>query len=659
MAVLEYNSSDIDFLIERFGSLTDKQEYELPTEFAERVRYLSGDLTPFPGKFSWERFPYFKKIVDCFAPDSPIQEVALMKGNQLGGTTAVIETIILYNIMSNPNPQAYVTADAGLMKTSVQTKIEKMIDNAGARDLIFSQNKKQKGSRDTGDTAIAKEYLGGFLHSFGGRSPARFRGMSYKVIMADEVDAFPDSIKNEGTVVDLVRNRTDAYSSKRKIFWGSTPLVKQTSKILKLYEAGDQQKYFVPCKHCGKKQELIWHGKNEDGSVYGIVWENDDDFNPILKTVAYKCKFCGGLMKNYDKASIIKKGEWVATSKSNNPYIMSFHLSPIYNPPGMYSWEDMVRQWADCWDIKNNRVKDLEKYRTFRNTKQGLPFEERGKQIRYERAVMFRRAGFVRGKVPNDIAVRDSGSPILIVCCSVDVQKRNLFVDVKGYSQGGVSWTLDFFSIDGDTEDFNGPWDQLDSYLENTRFIDNDGKAYRVLITLVDSGRYTDYVYAFCGRYSAGVYPCKGAEYIKTGETYKLFDKKTCERIGLPLAYHINTTKMKDRISNSMSESMWIDGQYQPDWYPNFPDDFRDDYFKQFEAEHKVNIIDKLTNKYVKTIWKQRSGAANHAFDTYGYNMAALEIFADAYCREVLGLAGLNWASFWQVAKSEIFIEPE
>ena len=300
MQSIEYEISDVDFLIERFAALTEKQVYELPSEFAERVRYLSADLTPFPGRFSWERFPYFKKIVDCFAPDNPVQEVVLMKGNQLGGTTAVIETVILYNIMSNPNPQAYVTADAGLMKTSVQTKIEKMIDNAGARDLIFSQNRKQKGSRDTGDTAISKEYPGGYLHCFGGRSPARFRGMSYRIVMADEVDAFPDSIKNEGTVVDLVRNRTDAYSAKRKIFWGSTPLVKQTSKIERLYDAGDRQKYFVPCKHCGKMQELVWHGENDDGSRYGIVWENDADYNPLLETVAYKCKFCGRLMKNYD-----------------------------------------------------------------------------------------------------------------------------------------------------------------------------------------------------------------------------------------------------------------------------------------------------------------------------------------------------------------------
>jgi len=447
---------DIDFLLEKIGGLTDSLHHESPSEFIERVRYIPKDLTPFPGKFSFEKFPYFREMVDCFSPESPIQEVALMKGNQMGATTAVLETILLYNIMCAPKAQMYVTADAGLMKTSVQVKIERMIDEAGARDLIFSQARKKKGSRNSGDTTSAKEYPGGYLHSYGGRSPARFRGLSYPCALADEVDAFPDSIPKEGTVVKLVRNRTNAYTgSKRKIFWGSTPLVKQTSKIEGLYLAGDQRKFFVPCKHCGTMQELIWHGKNESGYVWGITWENSENFEPRQETVAYRCSNpgCGKTMKNYDKAVIIPKGEWRPTAKPANPSKRSYHITPIYNPPGMYSWEDMVLEWAECWDLKNNRMRDKENYRLFRNTKQGLTFEELGtRQIEYSRAILFRRTGFIivndesaliaRG-VPNDIAVRDKGSPILIVIASVDVQENCLFVDVKGYSYGGVTWTLE------------------------------------------------------------------------------------------------------------------------------------------------------------------------------------------------------------------------
>jgi phage terminase large subunit GpA-like protein len=647
---------NIDFLIDQFSKLTESLHAELPSEFAERVRFLTADVTPFPGRFSYERFPYFRKIVNCFSPTDPIKEVVLMKGNSMGATTAVLETLILYDIMSAPKAQMYVTADAGLMKTSVHVKIERMIDDAGARQLIFSQSRKKSGSKNTGDTAIEKQYPGGFLHCYGSRSPARFRGIPYPSAKADEVDAFPDHIKNEGTVVDLVRNRTNAYSKRRKIFWCSTPLVEQTSKINQLYLDGDQEKYFVPCKHCGTMQELVWHGVSESGEIYGVVWENDDQFNPILETVGYKCPHCGGIMKNYDKAVIIPKGEWRPTAKSKNPLIKSFHISPLYNPPGMYSWEEYVEQWAACWDIEHNRIRDKEKYRLFRNTKQGLPFRETGVQIRREQVIQFRRFGFARGKVPNRMALKDSGSVVLIVVASVDVQKNCLFVDIKGYSGKGATWTLDFFAIEGDTATFEGPWNALEEYIETKRFVGDDGKVYRIAITLVDSGWNTEYVYAFAARYPSGIYACKGIDYIRAGETYKLFDKGTLDRIGLPLAYHVNTTKMKDRISNAMSIYTWNENELQPAWYCNFPEDFRDDYFAMFEAEERIDEYDQY-NRYKRTIWKLRHGAANHGFDTYGYNIAALEIFADAYCREVLALPSLDWTIFWEEIKSGEFIE--
>jgi phage terminase large subunit GpA-like protein len=654
---IEVPECDIDFLVEQFQKLTQAHEYELPSKFAERVRYISSDLTPFPGKFSYSRTPYFRKIVDLFSPLDPTQEVVLCKGNQMGSTTDVLETIMLYNIMANPQSQMFVTADTGLMKTSVQTKIEKMIDGAGARGLIFSQNKKARRSRESGDTAISKEYPGGFLHCYGGKSPTRFRGMSYRVALASEIDTFPENLKNEGSVLDLIKNRTDAYagSGKLKILEESTPLVEQTSLIWRRFLAGDQQKYYVPCPRCGYMQELVWHGITETGIVYGIVFEHDDKFAPILESVAYKCPACGKTMKNYEKASIMESGEWRPTEKSSDPFLHSFHISPLYNPPGMFSWEKMATLWAECWDIEHNRVKDKEKYRVFRNTKQGLPFKETGEQIRYEKAMLHRRYGFIRGKIPNDLAEQDSGSSMLIIIASVDVQKRNLFVDIKGYSTGGATWTIDFFSIEGDTEDFGGPWDTLGAYFENTTFTGTDGKHYRIAIMLVDSGKYTDYVYAFCGRYSSGVYACKGADYIKAGETYKLFDKQTLQRIGLPLAYHINTTKLKDRISRSLNSLQWDEGTKQPSWYSNFPDDFHDDYFRMFEAENKVDEYDRKTNKYLRTIWKQKPGVDNHAFDTYVYNLAALEIFADDICRGELGLAGLDWLSFWEYAKASAF----
>jgi hypothetical protein len=91
-----------------------------------------------------------------------------------------------------------------------------------------------------------------------------------------------------------------------------------------------------------------------------------------------------------------------------------------------YSWDDMVKQWAQCWDIEHDRLRDKEKYRVFRNTKQGKTFEDFRTQVKFERVIQFRRPGFARGHVPNDLAVQDSGSPVLFVVASVDVQKKSI-----------------------------------------------------------------------------------------------------------------------------------------------------------------------------------------------------------------------------------------
>jgi phage terminase large subunit GpA-like protein len=396
---------DFTFFIAGLNGLTHELSYESPSDFVERIRYLPKEVTPFPGKFSFDKFPYFRKPLDCLDPNNPTVEVAFMKAVQAGVTQGILESAILYNIACDPHVQLYVTSDAELAKKTMQTRIDPMIDYSNIRKLIHSQSRKSRGSKNTGDTVLEKEYPGGHLHAYGGRSPRRFRGLSYPRIWADEVDSFPAEMGKEGSAISLVRNRASAYSgNKKKILWISTPIIKQTSQIERLYEAGDQEKFFVPCKHCGTMQELVWHGEDkETGYIWGIVWENDETHKPITEdikkgiqtTVAYKCRNpeCGKLMKNYDKAVIIPKGEWVATAEPKNSDIKSFHISALYNPPGMYSWDDMVREWAECWDIEKNRLKDKIKYQAFRNSRQGLTFEDSGVQVDYERARQYKRSG--------------------------------------------------------------------------------------------------------------------------------------------------------------------------------------------------------------------------------------------------------------------------
>ena len=648
-------TSDIDFLIEKIDNIVDERLYIIPTEYIESVRYLPKGLSPKPGFFEFDYTPYLIEIFNHSSPESLVEEIVVMKSAQIGYTVGILENLVLYYIGCNPKQMQFVTADNALAEETVKTRIDPMIDHAGLRDKIFAQSKR-KGSRATGDTTLLKEYPGGFVKFGGAKNPDSFRGRTYQVTAEDEIDTYQD-IKKEGSILSLIKNRSNAFSLTRKIFYGSTPLIKQTSKIYELYMQGDQRNYFIPCPICGEMQVLKWHGVNKDGQKYGIVFDITPDGLPDYDTVGYKCPHCQGVFKDYDKAKFLRKevAEWRPTATPKKPRLKSYWINALYSPPGMYPWERLVEDWADCWDLKLDKIKDIEKYREFRNTKQGLPFEEKGESISYDKAVIHRRQ-YAKGEIDNLQAIRDTGSPILFLLCSVDDQKNNLFVDVKGYTSGGRTYTIDFFSLDGVTEDRNSKsWKELDKLLTDKIYLANDGKKYKIIATFIDSGKYTTYVYDFCSKFSLGVYPIKGERSLPGNVNIKMLSKEVLTKARCNAGYRINITTFKDAIAYRMQRLEWATDKHQPEWYPNFPENLRDDYFKQFEAESKIDVKDPRTGKYLYSYWKQVGQRDNHAFDTYVYNLACLDMLVEVICLQELQLEISSYSEFWKYAETGIF----
>lgn len=647
---------DIDFLIEQINAITDERHYDIPTEYIERVRYLPKGLTPKPGYFDFAYTPYLKEIFDNLSPESPIETTIVMKSAQIGYTVGVLENGILYHIGSNPRTVQFVTADKNLATETVKTRIDPMIDHANLREMIFAQAKR-KGNRATGDTSLLKEYPGGFFSAGGAKNPDMFRGRTYQVSLFDEIDTWDDDVK-EGSKIDLALNRSNAFSATRKIVMGSTPLILQTSKIYSYYMAGDRRNFIVPCPRCGQFQVLRWHGVTDSGKQYGIKFEIENG-KPLYESIHYQCEHCAGKFYDHEKTILLPAGEWQATFESSKKRYRSYWINALYSPPGMYGWDRIVEDWTDCWDLKSDRVKDKEKLRVFYNTKRGLPWEETGDKIKFEAANSKRVFGWRRNQIENDLAIKRGGGRILLLTCAVDVQKNNLFVDIKGWSSRGINYTIDFRSIDGPTEDYNSPvWEELDKIVSDEQWTDGNGRVYRLSNTFIDSGKYTEYVYRFCSRFTSGVYPIKGEDWLPGGILLKNFSKETIEKSGLVsgIGYRLNTTAFKDRTARIINFADWGTDEVQPDWYANFTEELGDDYFRQFETEYKKEIKDKVTNKFKGIRWVQTTaGSANHAFDTFGYSLACLNDIAQATCELELGLEKLDWEEFWNYAETGAF----
>ena len=109
------------------------------SEWAEINRFMTSKVSNITGQFSYDNTPYAKEIANCFSKNSPIREVAIMKGVQLGFTTAIFENVIGYSIAHDPSPMMLVSGDLKLLKDFKTIKIDNLIDNSGLREKIIAE----------------------------------------------------------------------------------------------------------------------------------------------------------------------------------------------------------------------------------------------------------------------------------------------------------------------------------------------------------------------------------------------------------------------------------------------------------------------------------------------------------------------------------------
>jgi phage terminase large subunit GpA-like protein len=602
-----------------------------------------------PGYYRFDVTPYLREIVDCMGAESPVREVSFMKGVQLAYTTGVLENTIGYVIDHVKSaPAMMVTADADLAKLRMESYITPMLQHSELDHLIKSTD--EGNGRKTGKTDKKLEWLGGgFLIPFGAQNANKLRSFSIKYLLNDEIDAWPDRVGKDGDPLKLVRDRTAAFEDSRKILDGSTPTIKGLSKIEKRFLAGDQRYYFVHCLACGTAQTLRWKRTSSNGVVSGITWKTDEETgNLVPGSVRYICKNpdCAHEHTNDDKARLLPDGKWIATATATSPHHQSYHLSALYSPPGMQTWEACVRKWFEAWDVVRDRPRDLEALQVFYNNVLGQPYEVRGEKVRFESVSAHRRSCYAYGEIPNTWAIENTGSPILLLTCSVDVHADALHVAVFGWARDRRAFLIDYITFAGDTEHKGNQetWGRLRDLIETKQYTADDGKRYAIALTLIDSGYRTDTVYSFASDYEGAVYPVKGRESPPKGASDREF-AALVSPMGTG-AWGITVDRYKDRWSAALKHG-WDGQSLQPEGHFNAPRDATDAQLKELTVEVKRQKAQKTTGKIEGFEWHRPSGSANELWDLIVYSNAALDLIAHSWCVEEREMPSVNWIAFW------------
>ena len=647
--------------------LTDSIERMTPVEFNETYRYLPQSVSKISGYISYDLTPYWAEIVNCMDVRSPVREVTVMKGVQLAYTTSGIEAPLFYVAGHLKTlPVMFATADRDLAGERIENNIIPMFQHSG---LDVFQSSDIGNTRKTGKTRNHLQWVGGgYMIPLGANNMSKIRTFSMMYVFMDEIDAedWLGEAKGGGDKIKLFKDRAQAFWESRKIMMGSSPLLVGSSRVEKEFNKGDRRVYKCRCLKCGYPQNLRWSGKNkETGKDYGFAWDYNDEGQVDKMTVRYRCKNCGEPHFEYDKVKLIHKGNahWEPTATPVDPDIRSYHLPAFLAPPSLCPWYKHVLDWHEAMDVEAGRVKDVNALQKFYNNSLGVPFEgSYGGRVDPKLVSGFKRRFYNKGDIVNKRIEEFCDSGIVFLTCTVDVHHDNLAVAIWGWSTGMVSWLVDYFRIyDEAPADQDKPvgcestespvWVKLQTIVEESVWRSDDGKTYRLTMTLIDSGWANATVTAFCSQYASNVYPILGRDRPAKNQTIKEFAEFTTQ-MGT-VGYRVLSDYYKDRLLPVLRREWHPEGGKQPPYTFNAPWDTTDAELKELAAERRKEKVE--PTGLSTFFWYRPPKMANELWDLLVYAHASVEILAKQICIDNFEMENVDWDFFWKLGEDGTF----
>jgi phage terminase large subunit GpA-like protein len=531
-----------------------------------------------PGPWRTSRTPYLREIMDCLSPLSPVRRVVFMKCAQIGGTSCG-QNWIGYVVHRAPAAMLIVEPTVDVAKKLSKQKIQPMFDTVP----VLKGKVKEARSRDSGNTILAKDYLGGMLVLTGANSGVGLRFMSAQYLFLDEVDAYPYDVDGEGPPVAVAEKRALTYA-RHKIYLCSTPVLKQTSVIEPEYEASDQRRYQVPCPVCQHSQILRWSQ---------LKWP---DGKP--EQAQYQCESCLAHIPEHHKTAMLAAGRWVATYPER--LTAGFHLNALYAPYGwVNSWAYLAKEW-----VRIIHKRDRGQQQTFINTHLAETWEDMGEHLNHSEMAGRREA--YAAPCPEGVVV---------LTAAVDVQDNRLECECVGWGVDEESWSIDYQRFNGSPAQPD-VWAQLDTWRQQTWQHEADVPMKIVQLAIDTGGHHAQEAYAFVKpREKERVCATKGSN--QPG--HPLVGRPTKSNFGKVNLFAVGTDTAKDTLFARLQLSSFGPG------YCHFPDlaTYDDEYFAQLASEEKRSKYERGVLQ--GTVYK-KIRARNEALDLKVLNMAALAI---------------------------------
>jgi phage terminase large subunit GpA-like protein len=545
--------------------------------------------------------PYLVEPLNLLGPDSPVNEIAVMKSSQTGFSTMLI-AIVGYLIDRAPCRALLIQPTSDAASDFNRAKLDQAIRVSPAlrRKVALQTSRSSEGS-----TTFSKSFPGGSLTLAIASSAADLRSKTVKVLLRDEIDQYPDDLDGQGNPLEISDARLISFlaSGEWKKCDISTPTLKGGSKIERRYEAGDQRRYHLPCPGCGTL----------------FVFEFGPNFR-FEKTFPSKAYYvtpcCGTIVENHQKRDLLRRGRWIpgATRPGAFP---SYHLDALSSP--FVPWDAIAAEHVAAGE-------DPQRLKTFSNLWLGLPYEITGDTPRAEALIARREEGLKRGHIP------PRG---LILVGTADIQGNGAWYEIIAVAPTRETWVVDAGFLSGSTESPDDDVFEALKELLDRQWPDAFGRTRTLDAFGVDSGYRSPVVYAWT-RANQRLNPlAKGAHVVLALKGVTGWERPP---LGMPSAVDISFAG-KRVTRGAKVRAVGIDGlkgvfmadlakegiksgrESDPGGYCHFPSWLDETYFRQMTAEY---LDEQMVRGRPKWVWRQRN-RDNHFLDCRIYNMALIE----------------------------------
>lgn len=554
------------------------------SKWIERDLRLPDDVSATPGPV--RLWPFQPEIADAIG-DPRIERVTLVKPVRVGFTTLLTGAIGNF-VQNDPAPTLALLPTEADARDYVVSDLEPVFEASGELGRLLSGDQSENGR----NTLLSRRFPGGFLKIVAAKAPRNLRRHNVRVLVIDEADGM--EVTKEGSPIALAIKRTLSFGN-RKIVVGSTPVLEDTSYVIRGWKASDQRIFEVPCPECGVFTEIQWAH---------IKW---DEGKP--ETARFECPHCETPIQEGRKSAMVRAGRWRALRPEVRDHA-GFRLNALVSLLANASWAKLA---AEFLEAKN----DPSELQTFTNTILAQGWKTGGEEL--DDSDLEAKA--------KDFGLETIPDQVLLITAGVDVQRDRLEITFVGHSEEKIAYILSHEVIWGDWDD-DSTWAELDELLK-TRWTHPLGGEIGVSAAAVDSsdGTVTEKVYSFCfARRARKIIAIKGADgnrpWLEASKS-----KKVGGRLHIVGVDSIKT-HLRDRVSLG---TLRFSGDLPSVWY------------EQFASE-------KMVRRYVKgqpKIGHERiAGRAAEALDCTVYGFAAARMITP------------NWESLRKKASTPVGDRP-